>query len=439
MHVSAREAAFRLLSSLPRPEVKPTEERLAAELGYGATRHRSRLDWLAEHLSERPKSRIDPPVLNILRLGLYQLLFMPSIPPYAAVSESVDLAKKVSPRASGFVNWTLRKAGPEIVDLPRRRDIDDPTRWRATFYSFPLWMTKRWEERFGARETEAMLAAMNTFPPLDLRVNSLRSDPATVTEELRRVGGHVASGSCSPVALSVSGAGQLTGLPAFREGLFYIQDESSQLAALALAPRRGEKILDACAGVGGKATHLAEIAGDGAAITAVDPDGRRLALLRENIERLGIRSVRCRQGDILDTGFEVGGPFDRILVDAPCSGLGTIRRHPELKWTKRSTDPARLAGLQLRLLLRAAEMLRSGGVLAYSTCTTEREENEEVVRLFLRQKTRFRRLRPAAGAINRLEELLTPEGFIATFPHRHGMSGSFVALLSENVRNTAMR
>jgi 16S rRNA (cytosine967-C5)-methyltransferase len=429
MQISAREAAFRFLSSLPRRSVKPTEERLAAELGYGTIRHRSRLDWLAEHFSERRKSRIDPPVLNLLRLGLYQLLFMPSIPSYAAVSESVDLAKKFVPRASGFVNWTLRKAGPGIGDLPRRRDITDPTNWRATFYSFPLWMTKRWERRFGARETEAMLAAMNTFPPLDLRVNSLRSDPGTVAEELRRSGGRVESGSYSPAALKVSGSRQITGLPSFREGLFYIQDESSQLAALALAPRKGERILDACAGVGGKATHLAELTGEAADIIAVDPDGGRLALLEENVARLGIRSVHYRQGDILDNRFDAGGPFDRILVDAPCSGLGTLRRHPELKWTKRETDPARLGSLQLRLLLRAAEMLRPGGLLAYSTCTIEEEENEEVVRLFLRRNTRFRPLPPAAGAINRLEELLTPEGFIATFPHRHGMNGSFVALL----------
>ena len=430
MHVSAREAAFRFISSLPRLEVKPTEERLAAELGYGTIRHRSRLDWLAEHFSERRKSRIDPPVLNVLRLGLYQLLFMPSIPPYAAVSESVDLAKKFAPRASGFVNWTLRKAGPGIVDLPRRRDIADPARWRATFYSFPPWMTKRWERRFGSGETEAMLAAMNTFPPLDLRVNSLRSDPDRVADQLRREGGQVESGSFSPVALGVSGGGKLTGLPAFREGLFYIQDESSQLAALALAPRKGERILDACAGVGGKATHLAELTGDEAEIIAVDPDGRRLALLGENVTRLGIRSVHPRKGDILDDDFDAGGPFDRILVDAPCSGLGTLRRHPELKWTKRETDPARLAGLQLRLLLRAADLLRPGGLLAYSTCTTESEENEEVVRLFLRQKTGFRSLPPAEGSVGRLEELLTPEGFIATFPHRHAMNGSFVALLS---------
>lgn len=431
MPVSAREAAFRFLNSLPRLEVKPTEERLAAELGYGTIRHRSRLDWLAEHFSERPKSRIDPPVLNLLRLGLYQLLFMPSIPPYAAVSESVDLAKKFAPRASGFVNWALRKAGPGIGDLPRRRDITDPTKWRATFYSFPLWMTKRWEQRFGARETEAMLAAMNTFPPLDLRVNSLRSDPDKVADQLRREGGQVAQGTYSPVALSVERTGKLTGLPAFREGLIYIQDESSQLPALALAPRKGERILDACAGVGGKATHLAELTGEDAEVIAVDPDGRRLDLLRENVERLGLRSVHCRQGDILDDGFDAGGPYDRILVDAPCSGLGTLRRHPELKWTKRESDPARLAGLQLRLLLRAADLLRPGGLLAYSTCTTEEEENEGVVRLFLRRKPRFRPRPPAEGAINRLDELLTPEGFIATFPHRHGMNGSFVALLQE--------
>jgi 16S rRNA (cytosine967-C5)-methyltransferase len=392
-------------------------------------RHRSRLDWIIEHHTGKKKRSLSPEVLTILRLGVYQILFTASVPSYAAVSESVQLAKKRAPKAAGFVNWALRRVEPSAGELPRHSDIADPVRWAATFHSFPPWMVKRWRGRFGESETQRLLAAMNTFPPLDLRVNLLRASVEDVMEELRAAGAEAGPGSYSPVALHLRGHRRLTDLPAFQEGRVYIQDQSSQLVSLLVSPEPGERVLDACAGVGGKASHLAERARDRGEVTAVDPDEGRLSRLEENVRRLGLTSITPHREDILSPGFSPAAPFDKVLVDAPCSSVGVIRRHPELKWEKRETDIRRFAKLQLSLLEGASRFLAPGGTLAYSTCTIEPEENGEVVRRFIRRHTEFEIVPPPADSVRNLQELTTPEGFVETFPHRHGMNGGFVALL----------
>jgi 16S rRNA (cytosine967-C5)-methyltransferase len=232
----------------------------------------------------------------------------------------------------------------------------------------------------------------------------------------------------------VSGAGSLTATGPFRDGALYLQDESSQLAALVLAPRAGERVLDACAGVGGKTTQLAELAGNAATIVAVDQDPGRLARLAENAARLGAAGLEARCGDLLDPATLADERFDAVLLDAPCSALGTIPRHPEVKWAKRASDPKRLAELQLRLLARAAELLAPGGRVVFSTCSTEPEEGEEVVARFLAAHEGFGVVRldgagPAGAGIADVAALATPAGFLRSWPHRHGIGGAFVALL----------
>lgn len=423
---NARESAYRFLAASGGPSPGGA---LASELGYGVLRHRSRLDWIIEHATGKKKRSFSPVVLTILRLGVYQILFTASVPPYAAVSESVQLAKKLVPKAAGFVNWALRRVEPSAGELPRRSDIADPVRWAATYYSFPPWMVRRWRERFGESEALRLLAAMNTFPALDLRVNLLRAGVEDVMGELRATGAKVDPGLYSPVALHLRGHRRLTDLPVFQEGRVYIQDQSSQLVSLLLSPNPGERVLDACAGVGGKASHLAERARDRGEVTAVDPDGGRLSRLEENVRRLGLTSITAHREDILSPGFSPAAPFEKVLVDAPCSSVGIIRRHPGLKWEKRETDIRRFAKLQLGLLEGASRFLAPGGTLAYSTCTIEPEENGEVVRRFIRQHPEFEIVPPPADSVRNLRALTTPEGFIETFPHRHGMNGGFVALL----------
>jgi 16S rRNA (cytosine967-C5)-methyltransferase len=439
----AREIAFRQVSALLtgiRPGARPPGEpeadgsaregRLAAEIAHGVVRHLTRIDWLIAHYAGKAPAKIVPAALTVVRIGVYQLVFMPSIPRYAAVSESVSLAREVVPRAAGFVNWLLRRVGPEAAELPRRDAFGSEEAWLAASHSFPAWMVRRWIRRFGPGETARLLAALNLHPAPGVRVNLAAAGVAEIEAALRAAGFETTPGRYAPAALSVRGAGRLTELGAFTAGQIYLQDESSQLAPLALAPRPGERILDACAGVGGKSTHLAEITGDAATIVAVDQDASRLAGLQQNARRRGFHRIECRRGDLLDPALLAGERFDAVLLDAPCSGLGTIPRHPELKWVKRASDPVRLAALQGRLLARAAALLAPGGRIVYSTCTTEPEENELLVKGFLADRPAFRVARPSPGAIANLEELLTPEGYLRTWPHRHGIGGAFIALLA---------
>jgi len=335
------------------------------------------------------------------------------------------------------VNWLLRRVGEDAVNQPQREDFSDELAWLATIHSFPHWLVRRWVKRLGAGEAARLLEAMNTHPPPHLRVNRLRATPDEVSDALVAAGFEIEPGRFAPDALRVRGAGALTETASFREGAIYFQDESSQLAALVLAPRAGERILDACTGVGGKATQIAELSGNGATIVAVDQDSGRLARLAENAQRLGAKGIEPRRGDLLDPATCSGERFDAVLLDAPCSSLGTIPRHPEIKWAKKASDPKRLAELQLRLLERSGDLLVPGGRIVFSTCSTEPEEGEEVI-------TRFRKTRPdfrvakigaqpsVAGEVRNLEALLTSRGFLRTWPHRHCIGGAFVALLQKS-------
>ena len=394
--ITAREHAARLIDALlgnrreggPRDDeaarLDPRDERFAAELAHGVVRHLSRVDWIVAHAAGKEIERIVPPALAAARIGVYQLLFTPSVPSYAAVSASVDLARTLAPQTAGFVNWLLRRVGEHAADQPQREDFSDELAWLATFHSFPHWLVRRWVKRLGAAETARLLEAMNTHPPPHLRVNRLRATPTEVSGALAAAGFEIEPGRFAPDALRVRGAGALTGTVPFREGAIYFQDESSQLAALVLAPRAGERILDACTGVGGKATQIAELSENRAAVVAVDQDSGRLARLAENARRLGAEGIVPRRGDLLDPGTCGDDRFDAVLLDAPCSSLGTIPRHPEIKWAKKASDPKRLAELQLRLLDRSADLLATGGRIVFSTCSTEPEEGEEVVTRFLK-------------------------------------------------------
>ncbi|HEY6000343.1 MAG TPA: 16S rRNA (cytosine(967)-C(5))-methyltransferase RsmB [bacterium] len=413
--------------------LEPRDARFAAELAHGVVRHLSRVDRAIEGASGKPPERISRPALAAARIGVYQLIFTPSVPAYAAVSASVELARALEPRTAGFVNWLLRRAGPESLAPPRREDFEDAAAWLAALHSFPPWLVRRWIARLGEDETGRLLEAMNEFPPPHVRVNPLRSPVDAARDALAAAGFDTTPGRYAPACLHVGGSGTLTETALFRDGALYLQDESSQLAALALAPRPGERILDACAGVGGKTTQIAELAGNAAAIVALDRDARRLALLGENAARLGARGIEARRGDLLDEATLAGERFDAVLLDAPCSALGTIPRHPEVKWAKRAADPRRLAATQLRLLERAAALLPPGGRVVYSTCSTEPEEGEEVIARFVAAHADFAAVDmaaagPGASGILNAAELRTPEGFLRSWPHRHGIGAAFVAL-----------
>jgi 16S rRNA (cytosine967-C5)-methyltransferase len=391
------------------------------ELVYSTLRNRAFLDWALDRFSAQPIARTDVWTRNVLRLGACQLLLLDRVPPSASVNTSTELAKTFG-RKAGYVNGLLR-----TLDRSRERisspASDDPLLRLAIVYSHPLWLVRRWTKRFGIDQTEAYLAANNGRAPLSLRVNRLRTTREVLAAALRDQGAETVPTAVSEDGLILTGAPLLRTLPAYQQGLFVVQDEAAQLIGRLVAPRPGETVLDACAAPGGKATHLAELMEDRGTVVALESDPLRLSRVRENCRRLGLSSIVPEQGD---AAAWQGGPFDKVLIDAPCSGLGVLRRHPDGRWTKQESLIKERAGLQLRILAHCATLVQRGGVLVYATCSTEPEENEDVVRAFLQGTDGAfivddpRPHLPAPAA-----RLVDGDGFFRTCPQAPEMDGFF--------------
>lgn len=430
LRAEAHEAfAPALLAEIP-PSLSPVDRALAHELFYGVLRQRSALDWRLAACSTRRWGQLAPPVQTVLRLGAYQLLFSDRIPPHAAVHESVALAKVMAGEGDvGFSNAVLRALDRRKSELVVPDLLDHPIDHLTAEYSHPVWLVRRWLKRFGLQRTLAFCRSNNAIPPTTLRVNSLRVTRERLIEVLAKEGV-----STQPCLVSPQGLVLKTGTPAspraFAQGWYYVQDEAAQLVALAVAPQPGERILDACAAPGGKSLHMAELMGDRGEIVAVDASAERLALVEENCRRLGVKSVRTIAADLSHPAeAKALGRFDRIVVDAPCTGLGVLRRHPEAKWHKTEALIVRFGAKQRAILDAVGPLLKPGGVLVYSTCSTEREENEERVEAFLRTHAGWmvedlRGVLPAAAA-----SLITPQGYLSTLGNPFDMDYFFAARL----------
>lgn len=422
------EAAFASVLLAAQTALSREDHALAQELTLGVLRHRKTLDAWAQQYTRRPLAKLDLPVLLALRLGLYQLRYLTRIPPSAAVNESVNLvklARKAS--AAPLVNAALRAALRNPNDNPTAGAEDELERL-AIEVSHPRWLLARWQRAFGEDQARQLAAANNQTPPVAFRVNTRRTTREEIINALSKEGVSVEASKIADGALVITrGAAAL--LTRFVEaGLVYVQDEASQLVALLLDAKSEHRILDLCAAPGSKTSQLGVLTEDRAHIIAGDLHAQRLATLAMNCQRLGLCSVDVVAFDATAPlpFLESAPPFDRVLVDAPCTGTGTLRRHPEIKWRLEATDIGRLAEVQAALIARAARALAVGGRLVYSTCSVEREENEDVVEGFLGSHAGFH-LVPA----NAPAHCLTSEGFARTFPHRHNTDGFFAAVLEK--------
>jgi 16S rRNA (cytosine967-C5)-methyltransferase len=416
-----------LQHALPRER---KDAQLVMALVYGVLRRQRFLDAILQDFSSHPLPKMKNLTLQALRVGLLQLCCMDRIPPSAAINETVNALKESrQPRwLTGFVNGLLRTIARQADTLPDPGDEKNMLP-AAVRLSHPDWLYERWRGRYGDEEATRICLVNNRQPLLVLRVNTSRTSREEFINRLAAAGISAQAGRFCPESVVLpEHRGEIAGIPGYIEGHFMVQDEGAQLISLLLAPLPAGPCLDACAGLGGKTVHLAGLAPAGCRIIAVEPNGPRCKLLAENVQRLGLASlVTIRQTTLADLPEKNDTLFQAILVDAPCSGLGVIRRHPDIRWNRSSDDLARYPRQQLELLVQAAAMLAPGGVLVYATCSIEPEENEQVVAQFLAAQPGFTLstpplFPPEAGP------LINEKGFFQTLPDET-LDGFFAARL----------
>jgi 16S rRNA (cytosine967-C5)-methyltransferase len=419
---------------LRRSGLDPRDQSLATRLVYGTLAWQGYLDHILAAFSRRAPADLDPPIRSVMRLALFQLCVLSRIPDFAAVDTAVSLAKRFrGGTAVSLVNAVLRRATRGWQDVPFPSPADDLAAALASRWSHPRWLVERWLQRYGADETLELLRANNEPAPTVLRVNSMRADRSQVLTQVRNAGWSAEPTTYSPAGIAVTGGGPPEAVPGYLEGVVSIQAEASQLIGFLVGAEPGQHVLDACAAPGGKTTHLAEIMGDRGTIVALDPHPAGIARLSRMAQRLRLSIIKPQVADALvwSPAARLGQavPFDRVLVDAPCSGLGTLRAHPEVKWRRTPADVASLASLQLDLLLHLRQYVAPGGALIYATCTLTDEENEAIVAELLRRDPAFgvddpRPLLPPAT-----HPLIGTDGALRTLPHRHGLDGFYAVRL----------
>lgn len=405
---------------------------LASALVNGVLRRLTRLEWTLRHFLKKPDKPLELIVQTILNLGLFQLLHLDRVPASAAVNESVNLAKAHGPPWSPKVVNGVLRAVTRAERLPDPASAGLPEIERlAIEWSHPLWLVQRWADELGLEETGALLAANNKIPPLTLRVNTARISREEAAALLSGSAERVEPAAFAPGGLLLHNPkGPAPGLPGFTDGLFAVQDEAAQLIGLLARPQPDEMVLDACAGRGGKALSLAAIAEK--PVWGLDPDQTRLLQARLEARRLGLDNLRLVQGELVKGPPFGPGSFEIVLVDAPCSNLGVIRRRPDVRWLKSASDPARLAQFQTGLLSAAARLVKPGGRLVYAVCTLTPEETSSVTTAFCQGHPDFS-LEPAAKYLPAsARSLIGPEGALRTWPHKHGADGFYAAVLAKN-------
>ncbi len=408
---------------------------LAADIVAGTLRWQRALDFLVSHFAGRPLHRLDESVATILRLSLYQLAHLDRVPASAVVDDAVDLTRAARKRsATGFVNAVLRTAVRRRGSWPLPARPADPADHPAALaylgitHSHPDWLIERWLARHGFEATERAVTFNNTTPPLTLRANRLRTTREALAAALDGDDVTTVPTGHAPDGLVVTSGRPLARGGVSAGGLFVVQDEASQLVPLAVDARPGLRVLDLCAAPGGKTTAMAAAMEDRGLLVACDARGPRVALLRDTVAASGARCVRIAHVDT-DGAVPFAPVFDRVLVDAPCSGLGTIRRDPDIRWRRTAGDLPALAAAQRRLLARAAAVVAPGGRLVYATCSSEPEENEDVVEAFLNDHPTFGRLDLRTDGHPALQGLTDARGCLHTLPFAHGLEGFFAAAL----------
>lgn len=409
---------------LRRTELSPADRALCTELVNGCVRWQSRIDWVLTGFYHGEFTKCLPLVKNSLRIALYQMLFLSKIPPPAAINESVEIVKSVKgERHAGIVNGVLRNVLRNLTNIRYPAREENEVLYLSIVYAHPQWMVRRYLERFGSEAAEALLNANNQRPMLTMRVNGLKTSVQDVTTYLSEQEIKYELGTMHTSSVLITSLRDIRNTPLFEKGLVSIQDASASLVVQLADPKPGMLVYDLCSAPGGKAVYCGEMMQNNGRVVALDKYESKLRLIAENADRANVTIVETAHGDARE--FAPKELADLVLVDAPCSGLGTLQKKPDIKWRRDLDNVRSMSKIQRSILDHAATLLKPGGVLVYSTCTIEPEENVETVEAFLASHPDFV-LEPAESY------LLAPvckDGYLQTFPHIHKMDGAFGARL----------
>jgi 16S rRNA (cytosine967-C5)-methyltransferase len=449
---SARELALRVLrdvdqkesyanlaldAQLGKSQLEVRDRAFATELVYGVARRQGTLDWLIEQVAGRPVSKIDDWALANLRSALYQISYMDRVPESAAVNEAVELAKRYGHAGvAKFVNGVLRNFLRRRETLPWPSAEQDQIGHLALTLSFPRWIVATWLEQYGLEDATALMEFANHVPTLTIRANRLKTDRGALITRLASEGITATPTTHSPDGLILDGIGNAAGLEnlkSFRAGYFSVQDESSMLVAPVLNPQPGWNVVDVAAAPGGKSTHLAERMKNKGRVIACDLHAHKITLIEANAERLGTEIVQGLAADARHLDRLMPNRADAVLVDAPCSGLGTLARRPDARWRKQPADVIALAELQAAILDSVAVVLKPGGVLVYSTCTIHPAENQELVSRFVATHPEFEFDPIAPYLPESLRATAGEAGWVQLLPHLHGTDGFFIARMRKKL------
>ncbi len=404
------------------------DKSLLFEIVHGVTRWLGRIDWILNGFYKGQFSKCIPNVKNAMRVALYQILFLDKVPEYAAVNEAVEFVKKLQgQKPADLTNAVLRNIIRSKDSIRYPDPNEDIIAYFSAYYSHPIWMVKRWINRYGKDETEKLLISNNNKPLLTIRVNGLVSNYEEMNSLLNSVDLKFTNGIFLPEFIRLSALTNITDWEYFHKGYFTVQDESTGLPIKLLDVKPGMRVLDLCAAPGGKTAYIADVMQNSGEIIALDRFESRLKILQKNLNRLKVTNVKTITIDANEYEDEHG--FDRVLVDAPCSGLGTLTKKPDLKWKRDLGDIRKIVNIQYELLKKGASLLKNGGFIVYSTCTIEPEENFEIIKKFLLDFPNFKLINPG-NALS--AELIDENSCVRTLPHLHGLDGSFAAKLEKS-------
>jgi len=458
MELDARYAALKILSGCQKKTctldksiddaqrnlagMSQQDRNLCNAIVFGVLRQQGYIDFIIKSFLKKPFEKLDMKVLLILRIALFQIIFLDRIPAFAAINTSIELAKKYANKnVAGFINAVLRNACESYQTIALPDQEKNLSAHISVKYSMPGWLTKKWLTAHGQEKTISLCQSINTIPPITLRTNTLKTDRKILGAHLETLGLSVEYTKESLQGIHISNPGRpVSEIKGFDQGLFQVQDEAAQLVSQILDPQPDETILDACAGLGGKACHIAQLMENKGVVIAADSESHKLESLGAETQRLGILNIQTRQVDLLKASIkDFHGYFDRVLLDAPCTGLGVMRRNPDTKWKRSFKDILRLCAQQKKMLNSAANLVKPGGILVFAVCSCEPEENEQVIEAFLKKRKDYslssiidsenlpmdttRRLSFSDSKLN------TAGSFFKTYPDEYYMDGFFAARL----------